>query len=300
MLILSFALQLKSPSLLRCECTLMRRVKCPCGTILSVKMDSAEIVQCPKCSKKLRLAKQSPSEAAGASDATEPRPRATNTPQPPSSPAAAVQPQTTWPGMLNESRQRFGNAPRAFSDDEKAYLRVKFSFLTRLLSSADKLCQPLAAQESVFRDGVIVWGHLIQANNQLFQPGKRDLPGEMVYALNSPNITPEELGQVAAGLGSLKGTRPASPALAPIANYLTDEYIRVFGLPVPPAISAKPCMISTVYFVRHHLPNWMLSDGLMPLVVSPRTPHFAFVLPALYWPEMLLQHWQAARPVIRK
>ncbi|WP_345682580.1 hypothetical protein [Novipirellula caenicola] len=201
--------------------------------------------------------------------------------------------------MLNESRQRFGNAPRTFSNEEKAHLRVKFSFLTRLLSSADKLCQPLAAQESVFRDGVIVWGHLIQANNQLFQPGKRDLPGEMVYALNSPNIMPEELGQVAAGLGSLKGTRPASPALAPIANYLTDEYIRVFGLPVPQAISAKPCMISTVYFVRHHLPNQLISDGLMPLVVSPRAPHFAFVLPALYWPEMLLQHWQAARPMIR-
>ncbi len=51
MLILSLALPPKSPSRLRCECTSMRRVKCPRGTMLSVKMDSAEIVQCPKCSK---------------------------------------------------------------------------------------------------------------------------------------------------------------------------------------------------------------------------------------------------------
>ncbi len=99
----------------------MRRVKCPCGTVLSVKLDSAETVQCPECGKKLRLPKQSPSSSASGAVVTETQTRGPTAPQPPSSNAAAVQPQTTWPGMLNECRQRFGNAPRMFGDEEKGY-----------------------------------------------------------------------------------------------------------------------------------------------------------------------------------
>lgn len=278
----------------------MRRFKCSCGTVLSVTSETASVVQCPKCNTKLRLPKRPPSPMENGITANHDSAKLIKSPQTPTSHPAPVQPQTTWDGMLGECRQRFGNAPRTSSGEEKAYLRVAFSFLTRLLSSSDKLCKPLAAQESVFREGVVVWGHLVQANSQLFQSGKRDLPGEMVYSLQCPSITPDELGQVAKELGSLKGTHPASPSLAPIANYLTDEYIRVFGLPVPQSISVQQCLISTVYFVRHHLPNSVLSGNVLPLVVMPRQPNFAFVLPALYWPEMLLQHWQAVRPQLHR
>lgn len=275
----------------------MLRVKCPCGTVLTVKTESADVVKCPQCNRQLRLPK--PSSRASSKRLKPPVPPelpVSPESQSPTSDLRKIQIQTTWSGMLNECKQRFGKAPRKFNRQQKRHLKVTFGLLTRLLSSSDKLCQPLSAQTSLFRDGVIVWGHLIQANSQLFQPGDRDLPGEMVYSLRSPNISPDDLAQVASQLGALKGTQPSSPSLAPIANYLTDEYIRVFGLSVPQSVSANPCLISTVYFVRHHLPDTMLSDNVLPLVVMPRQPHFAFVLPALFWPEMLLRHWQAKRP----
>lgn len=205
----------------------------------------------------------------------------------------------TWQSMLQECQQRFGDAPRVFGDAEQRHLKVAFSWLTRIVSRSDGLCKPLAAQRAVFREGVIVWGHLIQANSGLFQPGHQDLPGELVYCLESRDISPEELGQVAANLAALKGTQPTSSDLRHIADYLTDEMIRVFGLPVSPTLSQQACLISTIQLVRHHLPNQMLVDNVLPIVVSPQSPHYAFVLPAVYWAEGLLHRWGTDRPRIR-
>lgn len=207
-------------------------------------------------------------------------------------------PESTWAGMLQESRQRFGAAPRDFGDAEKKHLQVAFSWLTRLVSMSDPLCKPLAAQRKVFRNGVVVWGHLIQANAALFQPGRRDLPGEMLYGLKARNITVNELRDAASRVAALKGTRPDARELAEIADYLTDEFIRVFGLAVPQRLSPTPLLISTVQFARHHLPNQMLCDSVLPIVVAPTAPHYAFVLPAVYWPERLLHHWGSQRPLI--
>lgn len=207
--------------------------------------------------------------------------------------------QFIWSEMLRECCERFGDAPRNFGDAEKRYLRVAFSLITRIVSRSDGLCRPLSAQRKVFRDGVIVWGHLIQANGGLFVPGQQNLPGEMVYCLQSHGLDPQELGNVATELATLKGTQPTSHALREIADYLTDEMIRVFGLAVPPSISRDGCLISTVQFARHHLPNQMLSDSVLPLVVAPQSPHYAFVLPAVYWPEQLLHCWGCERPRIR-
>ncbi|WP_283435073.1 hypothetical protein [Neorhodopirellula lusitana] len=206
--------------------------------------------------------------------------------------------QPPWSEMLLECRQRFGDAPRDFGDAEKQHLRVAFSLITRIVSRSDGLCQPLSAQRNIFRDGVVVWGHLIQANGGLFEFGQRDLPGEMVYSLRVPDFDPAKLEKVATELVALKGKQPTSPALLEIADYLTDEMIRVFGLKVPKTISQEACLISTVQFVRHHLPNQMLSDSVLPIVVAPQPSHYAFVLPAVYWPDQLLRHWGVARPLI--
>ena len=117
--------------------------------------------------------------------------------------------------------------------------------------------------KSVFRDGEVVWGHIIQANSQLFQPGDEDAPGELVYSLQDKNmVRTDQLAQLATRLFSLKGTTPTNPDLATIADYLTDQFIRVFGLDVPPSLcSGINCKISTTMFFRQHLPNGKVVQG---------------------------------------
>ncbi len=150
------------------------------------------------------------------------------------------------------------------------------------------------------RDGVVVWGHVIQANNLLFGPGGGDCPGEVVYSLDGARpVDPVALGEVALALGALKHTTPADPDQAAIADYLTNEWVRVYGLPVPRALSPRlACQISTVYVVRKHLPgpSGFLQRPLLPLLVHPGPPHVALVLPSRYWPPELVAWWQGAGP----
>ncbi|MBL8819690.1 MAG: hypothetical protein JNL58_26935 [Planctomyces sp.] len=146
------------------------------------------------------------------------------------------------------------------------------------------------------RDGVVVWGHIIQANNLLFSPGGGDCPGEVVYSLDrTMPVDPEELGSVADAIGSLKHTKPSDPDLASIADYLTNEWMRVYGKPVPATISPnREYKISTVYVVRKHLPkpSQSLERPFLPILVLPEPPHVALVLPSRYWPQVLIDWWR--------
>lgn len=172
------------------------------------------------------------------------------------------------------------------------YLRIaKPIWLSR--NPNDKLAVHFKHINQLLTDGVVVWAYLIQANSMLFEAGPWDLPGEVVYSLEDvQRATPQSLQRVARQLGSLKGTQPNTPDLSRIAEYLTDELIRVFGLPVPDSISPGiKCRISTTYFVRKHLPQKRLCNPLLPFLVHPTNPYIATSLPARYWPKDFLKAW---------
>lgn len=194
---------------------------------------------------------------------------------------------------IDECIENFGPAPRRQSWwDRLTYLRVP---RPRWLpaNSSDGLSTLFQNLHTLFTEGTVVWGHIIQANSLLFAPGADDCPGELVYSLaDTRRVDPEDLGQVAHQLYTLKGTEPEDPELAPIANYLTDEMIRVFGLSVPRTISPNlPCRISTTFFARKHLPQRRLCTSLLPIVVHPREPYVAMPLPSRYWPQPLVDWW---------
>ncbi len=200
-----------------------------------------------------------------------------------------------FPEMIAQCAENFGRPPRRFSLwDRLTYLRVvRPEWLYQNPNNElETLFLNLARLK---RDGRVVWGHFIQANSELFAPGKNDQPGEVVYSFeDAATVAVEELSGVAADLAALKHTKPEAPALAAIANRLTDEYTSVFGKRVPSAISPKlPCRMSTIYVVRKHLPSPKphLRKPLLPIIVNPTEPHVALVLPSRYWPEALLEWW---------
>ncbi len=195
--------------------------------------------------------------------------------------------------VLQRCRSNFGERPRRFSLwDRFTYFRVpKPVWLIR--DPTDKLMTLFRNLESLFSEGTVVWGHIIQANRLMFEHGTTNCPGELVYSIDdATRVEPGDLQEIAHALFRLKGTEPTDPKLQPIAEYLTNELIRVFGLPVPRAISPSiRCLISTTYFFRKHLPMRRLCTPLLPVVVNPNQPHVAMPLPERYWPQELVAWW---------
>lgn len=198
--------------------------------------------------------------------------------------------------ILDACRARFGPAPRRFGwYDRATYL---FCF-PPAWAAKDDLDLYFQNRQRVLREGVIVWGHAIQANEKLLrrQPdsawGGDDLPGEVVYCPDPDReVSVYALGQIAHALYALKG-KPQEDARAQFfSDYLANELQRVFGEVVPETISADfPCQVSTVYFEREHLPGECLRRSYFPLLLSPTEPRVAMVLPSRYWPASLTALW---------
>lgn len=182
--------------------------------------------------------------------------------------------------LLHKCIENFGIAPRRFSRwDRLAYLHLTKPLWLRL-NPFEELRTLFRNQRTLLADGTVVWGYIIQANCLLYEAGNDNCPGEIVYSLDKDNgVDHVYLAQVASELYSLKGTRPSDPELLRIAEYLTDETIRVFGLAVPASISlARHLQISTTLFVRSHLPKRRICAQLLPVVVNPDKPYVAMPL----------------------
>lgn len=195
--------------------------------------------------------------------------------------------------VLENCQASFGPPPRTHSPwTHWRHLRVKRP-LWAYLHWRDQISVVFRHRHEVFQDGVVVWAHLIQANNSLFKRGKIDHGGEIVYSLENPNAaTPQYLEQVARRLFALKGTKPVQNDLRFIADYLTDEHTRVYGLPVPSELSPRAkCLISTTYFSRRQLPDRRLRAAFFPVVVLPFEPHVALPMPKKYWPQSFVRWW---------
>lgn len=197
--------------------------------------------------------------------------------------------------ILDQCNREFGAAPREFSFWTRWNDLPVAKPIWAYLSFNDKINTIFKHASRVFARGTIVWAHVIQANAHLLDPGDGDAPGELVFSLADPSLKPAEcLPGVAAKLFALKGTKPRDPELLTIADYLTDQMIRVFGHPVPKVISPKvPCLISTTFFDRTHLRHCYLRKPFLPVVVDREPPHVALPLPYKYWPIDLQEWWDS-------
>jgi hypothetical protein len=192
--------------------------------------------------------------------------------------------------VLATCRSDLGPAPRSYGLwDRLTYLRIN----RPAWAAKDPLGNYFDNRDSLLRDGVVVWGHLVQANQQLFSPGPNDCPGEVVLCPDPKIVVdPAALQEVSRRIGRLKGTTPADAALAKIAHHLTNERTRVFGLPVPKSVSPTfPAVLCTIFFQRKHLPTGKLTGSLFPMLVMPQPPRYAMVVPGRYWPAALADFW---------
>ncbi|MBS0265991.1 MAG: hypothetical protein JSS02_28930, partial [Planctomycetes bacterium] len=135
--------------------------------------------------------------------------------------------------IIEQCWDAFGHSPRRISlwDKWTLWLMDKPEWLQN--NSDDDLRLVFENWGRLIREGAVVWGHVVQANGMLFEPGPHDCPGEMVFLLDQKVVDPDFLLQVARKLQSLKHTTPEDPGLRAVADHLTNEQTRRFGLPVP-------------------------------------------------------------------
>ncbi len=205
-----------------------------------------------------------------------------------------------WQSWLSDCCKKFGDAPRRIDRVTENRLLVHPPWLTklRLGDSLAKLIQD-STLRNLFRNGRLAWGHVVQANQDLFEPVPPtdsyvyDRPGEILFSpFTSEAVSPEYLQPIAHKIGSLRRADGLDPELQSWANYLNAETIRVVGKPVPMRFSSSTaCFVSTTLFRRSYLPDGVLYSPVLPVIVAPEPPFFAIPLPCIYWPQSLLDWW---------
>ena len=147
---------------------------------------------------------------------------------------------------------------------------------------------------ALLREGRVVWGAVVHTDSGLFEPGpETGAPGDILYDPRG-RVPDADLHAMARTLVSLRGRRLNVPELEPIAQYLTDESLQVFGLDLPASFSAYPLKVASTWFDRAQLPGGLLAQALIPVLVSDAHPGAVLPLPAACWPAILRQAWSPA------
>jgi hypothetical protein len=141
---------------------------------------------------------------------------------------------------------------------------------------------------TLYQGGRIVWGVTVQANYAIFEPGKGDCPGQIMYDPHGI-VPPQQLREAASRFSNSKGCRMRDPRLMFFADFLTEECTRVFGLRMPYSISSDDICSSAIMYVRKHLQGERLCQPFYPLLIHDEVPGFAMVLPRRFWTPGLLE-----------
>ena len=190
-------------------------------------------------------------------------------------------------------RNLAGAAPRQFPRELKQYLDVS---RPRWLwhNFSDELHGTIRHQESIRREGKIVWAAIVQANDFLFKDDPIDCPASIIFS-EDPwfDDRPEELDSMARSLFKLKGTRPRYPDALRFAKMLTNERERAMRLKAPLALTeGKAVFHSSIILPRKHLPHGVISGRFMPIFVDPRGTGEVLLVPPAFWPPVLLTQWK--------
>lgn len=200
---------------------------------------------------------------------------------------------------LDFIRKQLGAGPRRiwfFQWGDKVFpIPEKLRALTPL---QEPLMDTLLRQKDIWREGRIVWGYLIVANQGLRVPGDEDLPGEVVYSLDAPDdVALAKLPKIAGALAEAKFSDQATEGFPPeqqeIIAHLRQETERAFGMQVPDSFSeGLRCFTSTFWGHRGHMPERALGGRLVPLLVLAKKVHDVLIIPGNFWPDELRLPWE--------
>ncbi len=194
-------------------------------------------------------------------------------------------------GWLEEIRGALGPAPRTLREDWKLRARPP-----AWMDAKDDLRPVYRLQLRLLTEGQVVWGHLVQANLRLFEPGPHDHPGHIVFSPD-PYFDDrlDELAALASDVYDLKdrsdSASPLEPEPAELGRLLESEKGRALRARVPPVMTdGLEVYHGSVMFHRRFLPGGVLRESFFPVLIAPGLDP-ALPLPCARWGPGLLAAW---------
>lgn len=160
--------------------------------------------------------------------------------------------------------------------------------------SHDPLDRLRGDTSTLLRSGRMVWGHIVQANRQLFEGGIGGAPLELLYDPRG-QVARQDLGVVAGALFALKGERPDAPALQVYAEHLRAERSRLFDWHTPTqGWWPYPLSASSSFVHTAQLPGGRLAFAAFPILICDACPGSVMVAPWQCWPAPVYAAWAEA------
>ena len=193
------------------------------------------------------------------------------------------------------------------SHHEQSYLQVYVS--DNLIK--DELYRQVEATEDLYRYGKVVWGVVIKSDAALTEPiseEERDTPFAN-HRVSCADILFDPSGQARVedlqakasqlkdAIGTVNQPPNATPDVAFYQLHCQDDTSRVFNLAYPASIAATNYRITTSWIWRRHLPNGMLSNSVVPIIIHTNAYQNKaeqgeiMVLPSQLWDKAYYHYW---------
>ena len=193
---------------------------------------------------------------------------------------------------------------RLFYELAIPFLVIILAFIYVIIPNKEKLSDYNIARlyrivdqkNTLLKEGVIVWGYIIQANNLLFKPGKNQGVAAIVYSFDPGlNNNLSELYRIAKELYELKDKPIEHPELLDlkeIATAITNEKDTLINVPIPNSVALnKIVYYTTIPVYRRDLPLNYLKSCWFPVLVAPYKTSITRIVPAKYWFSPMIQAW---------
>ncbi|HCN14553.1 MAG TPA: hypothetical protein DIS69_00585 [Moraxellaceae bacterium] len=193
------------------------------------------------------------------------------------------------------------------SHHEQGYLQVYVS--DNLIK--DELYRQVEATEDLYRYGKVVWGVVIKSDAELTKPmseKERDKPFTN-HRVSCADILFDPSGQARVedlqakasqlmdAIGTVNQPSNATPDVAFYQLHCQDDTSRAFNLAYPASIAATNYRITTSWIWRRHLPNGMLSNSVVPIIIHTHAYQNKaeqgeiMVLPSQLWDKAYYHYW---------
>ncbi|MFT5456783.1 MAG: hypothetical protein ACI9K2_003271 [Myxococcota bacterium] len=142
------------------------------------------------------------------------------------------------------------------------------------------------------------WGHVLMANEALWQPGAGIAPGSILLSFDRyVQRNPRWYGDLAATrCWRLRGEEPAPPGLQSHVARMVDDVAREPRWRLPVGLSEGRAVYDCWVMIRRiDLPTGILRHHRVPvLACRDASPPDAVILPLHYWPTALRRLWEDA------
>jgi hypothetical protein len=164
------------------------------------------------------------------------------------------------------------------------------------LSTESPLYEAYRDRALLLEQGQVVWGHVVQANEELLSPGRDPFPAALLFSLDPAYADRVgNLGEIAKQLFELKGYEVDDQQMDRFASAITDETTPLLNERVPlESPASTEILYTSIVIDPRNLPQRHLVLSWFPILVAPTLSRGCTIVDRRYWSSFLRSFWTAS------